>query len=147
EASVRYRTTPEDVDAVLSRRPRTKGAAAVCRVVRGDALLLLSRMERRFHAYLKRNGFPLPETNRRVDGRYIDCRWPEYKLTVELDSYRYHATRHAWELDRKREREAYGRGDQFRHYTWADVYEDRRAMHRELSELFSAGRRPALPGI
>jgi hypothetical protein len=38
----------------------------------------------------------------------------EWRLTVELDSYRYHGSRHAWELDRRREREAYARGDDCR---------------------------------
>ena len=31
---------------------------------------------------------------------------PTISLTVELDSYRYHHSRHAWEHDRRREREA-----------------------------------------
>src|SRR5206468_5635596 len=78
EASVRYRLKPEAVEAVLARRPRSKGAAALCRVVRGDTALLLSKMEKRFLRVLKRHGLPRPETNRRVDGRYIDCRWPAY---------------------------------------------------------------------
>lgn len=51
----------------------------------------------------------------------VDCRWVKQKLTVELDGYRYHRSRHAWERDRLREREAYARGDQFRRYTWDDV--------------------------
>ncbi len=49
-------------------------------------------------------------TNRPAGGRRVDCRWPEHRLTVELDSYRYHASRYAWEQDRRREREAYARG-------------------------------------
>jgi hypothetical protein len=51
---------------------------------------------------------------------------------VELDGYRYHRSRHAWQNDRKRERDAYARGDQFRRYTWADVVEDPRATLNEL---------------
>ena len=54
---------------------------------------------------------------------------------MELDSYRYHASRHAWELDRKREREAYARGDQFRRYTWADVVEHPALTLRELGSV------------
>jgi len=42
---------------------------------------------------------------------------------VELDSYTFHNSRHAWEQDRRREREARARGDEFRRYTWADVFE------------------------
>ena len=62
-------------------------------------------------------------TNRPAGGRYVDCRWVEERLTVELDGYRYHSSRHAWELDRRREREAYARGDEFRRYTYGDVFE------------------------
>jgi hypothetical protein len=54
---------------------------------------------------------------------------------VELDSYRYHRSRHAWELDRQREREAYARGDDFRRYTFGDVFERPAAMLRELRAL------------
>lgn len=135
QAHVRYRTTPGDVEAVLARRPTSPGAAALRRVVQGDSALLLSRMEKRFRLLLKRNRLPLPDTNHRIGTRYTDCRWPAYRLTVELDSYRFHATRHAWELDHKREREAYARGDQFRRYAYADIYEDPTAMLRELREL------------
>jgi hypothetical protein len=48
--------------------------------------------------------------------------YPGVSLTVELDSYTYHASRDAWEQDRRREREAYARGDEFRRYTWGDVF-------------------------
>lgn len=65
----------------------------------------------------------------------MDCRWPEHRLTVELDSYRYHHSRHAWELDRRREREARARGDEFRRYTYGDVFEDPRLMLGELRLL------------
>ena len=42
-------------------------------------------------------------------------------MTVELDGYRYHRSRHAWEQDREREREACERGDQLRRYTYENV--------------------------
>lgn len=48
-------------------------------------------------------------------------RWPDHRLTVELDGYRYHRSRHACELDRRREREARTRGDDFRRFTYGDV--------------------------
>jgi hypothetical protein len=97
----------------------------------------LSKLERDFLTQLKTAGLPAPQTNRRADDRYVDCRWPRHRLTVELDSYRYHHTRHAWELDRRREREARARGDEFRRYTYGDVKEDRALMLAELRELLS----------
>jgi very-short-patch-repair endonuclease len=138
EAGVRFRTTPRHVDSVLARRPRTKGAANVRRIVNGDSPVILSKLEKRFLKLLREAGLPLPKTNRPAGGRYVDCRWPEHKLTVELDSYRYHSSRHAWERDRRREREAYARGDQFRRYTWRDVFEEQKPMLTELRALLPA---------
>jgi very-short-patch-repair endonuclease len=77
----------------------------------------------------------LPRTNRAVGGRRVDCGWPEQRLTLELDGYRYHNSRHAWERDGRREREARAKGDEFRRYTYGDVFEDPRLMLRDLAEL------------
>ena len=77
----------------------------------------------------------IAQTNRVAGGRRVDCRWPEQRLTVELDGYRYHRSRHAWEHDRKREREARARGDDFRRYTYGDVLDDPRLMLQELGSL------------
>lgn len=135
EAEVRHRVTPEKVEEVLARLPTRRGARTLRRILHGEIHLTLSRLERRFLGLLRTERLPLPETNRAAGGRRVDCRWPEYRLTVELDGYRYHRTRHAWEADRRREREAYARGDQFRRYTWADIFEDATLMLRELSGL------------
>jgi very-short-patch-repair endonuclease len=67
----------------------------------------------------------------------VDCPWPDHKLTVELDSYTHRHSRHAWEADRRREREAHARGDDLRRYTWGDVFEDPAQMMRELLALLA----------
>jgi len=140
EAGVRYRTTPGQVEAVLLRRPSSPGAGTLRRVLHGDVRVTLSTLERRFLEMLRDADLALPETNRPAGGRRVDCRWPRERLTVELDGYRYHASRHAWEADRRREREAFARGDQFRRYTWSDVVEHPRSILRELEPLLP--RRP-----
>ena len=135
EAGVLHRTTPAHVQEVLARRPTSRGAANLRRVLTGEERVTLSVLERRFLALLRENDLPLPETNRRVGTKRVDCRWPEQRLTVELDSYRFHSSRYAWQQDRRREREAYARGDQFRRYTYGDVSEEPRQMLRELTAL------------
>ena len=82
----------------------------------------------------------MPITNRPAGGHYVDCRWPEHKLTVELDSYKFHKTRYAWEQDRHRDRAARRRGDQFRRYTWRDVFEEPADMLTEVDEILLAPR-------
>jgi hypothetical protein len=137
EAGVRYGTTPAAVAAELELRPNIAGARRLRRVIEGDVHVTLSALERRFLQLLDAEGLPLPYTNRPAGGRRVDCRWPEHGLTVELDSYRFHNSRHSWELDRRREREARARRDEFRRYTYADVFEDSRLMLADLRSLLS----------
>jgi Transcriptional regulator, AbiEi antitoxin len=137
EAAVLYRAKPEHVEAALARRPNSPGAAELRRAIWGDTRVLLSELERGFIALLGANDLPLPETNIREGGHYVDCRWPQYPLTVELDTYRYHSTRQAWERDQRRERRARARGDEYRRYVWGDVFEEPDATVAELRQLLS----------
>lgn len=141
EAGVLYRTTPAEVETVLARRTRAPGARRLRAVLRGETQVSLSRLESAFVAHLRREELALPITNRLAGGRRVDCRWPDHRLTVELDGYRFHNSRHAWERDRKRERAAYARGDEFRRYTSGDVFDDPRPMLRELRALLCDKRR------
>jgi hypothetical protein len=141
EAGMKYRTTPAQVKAVLAQRSRVPGIANLERVIVGDVKVVLSELEREFLRLLRKHGLPLPQTNRPASGRRVDCRWPEHRLTVELDSYQFHHTRYAWEQGYRREREARKRRDRFRRYTWSDVFEDSTYMLAELHTLLA---RPVL---
>ena len=136
EAGVRHHTKPRQVEAILARRPNSPGAAKLRAILRGDVKIILSKLEAEAISLFKGEGFELPETNRPAGGRRVDLRWPDKKLTVELDGYRFHNSRHAWEQDRRREREARARGDEFRRYTWDDVAEPA-AMLSELRALLA----------
>ncbi len=139
EAAVKYGTTPRQVEAVLERRPYSPGAAALRAVLRGETRVTLSKLERAFLSLLEGDGLVLPRTNLRVGARRVDCHWREQRLTVELDSYRYHHSRHAWEQDRRREREARARAYEFRRYTYGDVLERPGLMLDELRALLPRG--------
>jgi hypothetical protein len=135
EAGVKYRTTPAHVEAVLRRRPNTPGAGNLRLIMRGDEPVVLSKLEAAFLDLLRREGLPLPVTNKPAGTKRVDCRWPDHRLTVEIDSYRFHNSRHAWEQDRIGEREARKRKDRFRRYSYADVLEDSTYMLAELRDL------------
>ena len=136
EGAVRYRLKPHHVEAVLKRRPNSKGAKTLRRVMNGDERVLLSELERGFIALLREHNLPLPKTNIPRGGHWVDCHWDEYKLTVELDSYRFHSTRQAWEQDQRRERKARARGE-YRRYVWGDVFEEPAATAAEARQLLS----------
>jgi very-short-patch-repair endonuclease/phosphoribosylcarboxyaminoimidazole (NCAIR) mutase len=133
EAGVKYKTTPRQVEAVLARHPTARGARDLRLVTAGRAPVAQSVLERRFLALLRAHALPLPVTNKPAGTFRVDCRWPEYRLTVELDSYRFHNSRYSWEQDRRRERGACARGDDFRRYTYGDVQENPEPMLHELS--------------
>jgi hypothetical protein len=133
---VRFRVKPHHVEAVLKRRPNAKGAKTLRRVINGDERALLSVLERGFIALLRKHDLPLPETNIPKDGHWVDCYWSEPPLTVELDSYQFHSTRHAWEEDHRRERKARRRGD-YRRYVWADVFEEPEPTVADVAQLLS----------
>jgi very-short-patch-repair endonuclease len=122
EAGVKFGTTPAHVKAITGKHA---GAANLRAVLDGDVRVTLSKLEKRFLERLEQAGLPLPVTNRPAGTKRVDCRWPEHRLTVEIDGYRFHNSRHAWEQDREREREAHRRGDAFRRYTYDDVVDNR----------------------
>lgn len=138
EAGVKHRTSPGQVKAVLNRRPNSKGASKLRLIFEGDAPALLSRLEKGFRRLLIDAGLPLPEFNRQAGAHRVDCRWDWVPLTVELDSYTFHNSRHAWQQDRRRERAARARGDAYRRYTWDDVFGDHDGVVRELRRLLAA---------
>jgi very-short-patch-repair endonuclease len=145
EAGVRYGTTPRQVEEILLRRLNAPGTTRLRAVLHGDTKVTLSKLEQRFLLLLEHEGLALPQTNRPAGARRVDCRWPSHRLTVELDGYRYHRSRHAWEQDRRREREARARGDEFRRYTYGDVAEQPALMLAELRALLRASTEGALP--
>ena len=137
EAGVRYGVTPKMVEAVLGRRPTSPGARNLRRIMEGEVRVTLSKLESRFLKLLRAEKLPLPVTNRPAGRHRVDCRRPDHRLTVELDSYQFHNSRHSWEQDRQREREARARGDEFRRYTYRDVFEDPELMLSELRSFLT----------
>ena len=116
EAWVRHDCGPDRIEACIARNPRKPGAARLRRALGAD--VTLSDLEDAFLRLLARHGLPAPRTNIDQHGDKVDCHWPSHDVTVELITYRYHATRQAFERDVARRRRS-------RHiaYTWGDVTE------------------------
>ncbi len=116
EAWVRHGCGPRSVEACIARNPSKKGAIKLRRALGAD--VTLSALEDGFLELLRAHQLPLPRTNVDRHGDKVDCHWPEHDLTVELVSYRYHATRHAFEHDVARRRRSNHVA-----YTYGDIYE------------------------
>jgi len=134
EAWVVQRTTPLMIEACIARNPRKPGIAKLRRALGAD--VTLSVLERGFVDLLRDHGLPLARTNVDHRGDKVDCHWPDLGLTIELLSFRYHGTRHAFEADVARRR----RSDHHA-YTYGDVFERGRAPRRR-SRCCSMEREP-----
>jgi very-short-patch-repair endonuclease len=80
--------------------PRATGALAEAL---GAAEPTRSRLERAFRRFVREHGLPPPVINGFVEGYEVDAHWPDARLVVEVDGWRYHSTRAAFEDDRERD--------------------------------------------
>jgi very-short-patch-repair endonuclease len=62
-----------------------------------------SELERRFLRLCRSHGLPAPEVNTRIGRFEVDFLWPDRRVIVETDGYRYHRGRVAFEDDRARD--------------------------------------------
>lgn len=123
--------SPPQIEACIARNPRKPGAARLRLACGADATL--SELESGFLVLLDLHGLPRLRTNVDLRGDKVDCHWPRHDLTVELHSYRFHATRWGYENDTARRRRS-------RHlpFTWGDVFERGADTAAELRVLLLA---------
>lgn len=81
----------------------------------------LLRLLRRHHLPQPTSQYQLREAGRVV--ARIDFAYPEVKVAIEADGYRYHAGIQAWRRDRARRNELTARGWRVLHVAWADLEE------------------------
>lgn len=138
EAWIHHRTTPAQVESCIARYPHKKGAAKLRLALGSD--VTLSRLESGFVRLLARHELPPPRTNVVRRGDRVDCHWPLHGLTVELLSYGFHASRHAFERDVARRRRSNHVA-----YTYGDVFERSAATIADLRTRLAASA-PRDPG-
>jgi very-short-patch-repair endonuclease len=88
--------------------------------------LTQEEIERLFLDLCDRGGLARPRTQAAIelaegDTIYADFLWPEHMLIVEADGREAHATRNAFERDRRRDRRALLLGYRVARFTWRDV--------------------------
>jgi len=132
QAWVHHGTTLRDIEACIARNPGKPGIAKLRRALAAD--VTLSDLEDAFLVLLRKHSLPLPRTNVDHRGDRVDCHWPDRDLTVELLSFRYHATRHAFEADVARRRRSHHLA-----YTYGDIFERPGQTLAELEPRLNGG--------
>lgn len=101
---------------------RTEGRKAATRL-RGPRDRSRSELERAFARLCERSGIATPANNACVAGLEVDFVWPEAMVVVELDGWRFHKSRHAFELDRRRDAKLARAGHRVVRFTYRQVTE------------------------
>ncbi len=72
-------------------------------------------------ALIRDAGLPAPRANVRVQGLEVDLHWPDQRLIVEVDGFRFHGTRRAFERDRRRDSLLHAAGERVMRVTWRQL--------------------------
>jgi very-short-patch-repair endonuclease len=96
-----------------------------------------SELESRFLALCRRHRIPQPLVNASVGRFTVDFMWPGRGLIAELDGYRSHGGRSAFEADRARDVELQLVGYEVVRFTWHQVVERPRQVMAALRRLLS----------
>ena len=94
------------LDAIVRAHPGHPGAGRLRRLLaeyEAGATLKRSDLERLFLTICAAADVPAPIVNHPVEGKEVDFLFAAQRLIVEIDSWRYHKTRRAFDADRARD--------------------------------------------
>lgn len=113
----------DDVTAALHRDPKSRGAPVVAALLRAaaDPALTRSEAESRLLGLVRAAELPRPRANAQVMGYEVDLLWWSQRLVVEVDGYRFHRHRAAFERDRDRANRLQLAGFRVLRVTWRQI--------------------------
>jgi very-short-patch-repair endonuclease len=98
-----------------------------------------SRLEQRFKALIRAAQLPEPLTNVKLHGVEVDAYWPDSRLVVELDSYRYHRTRPKFEHDSSKGAKLVAAGLAVMRVTWWQLEDESYAVVARAAQALTRG--------
>lgn len=88
-----------------------------------DAAPTRSELERRLRKLIRDAGLLAPRWNVGIEGHLVDAVWFEQRLIVEVDGFRFHGHRQAFETDRRRDLDLEAAGWRVLRITWRQLTE------------------------
>jgi very-short-patch-repair endonuclease len=103
----------------------------------GDGDGTRTELESRLLALCRRHRLPQPEVNAHVDRYEVDFVWRMERLIVELDGWKAHRTRSAFEEDRARDARLKRLGFDVVRFTWRQINSERASVARTIRALLT----------
>jgi very-short-patch-repair endonuclease len=102
------------------------------------ATMTRSPLEDAFARFCQERNLPAPSFNTTVLGFEVDALWPRARLAVELDSWKFHSHRAAFERDRARDSALQASGYRVIRVTYRRIKREGDALEREVVGLLGA---------
>jgi very-short-patch-repair endonuclease len=140
EALAQRLTTRAALVAAVKAAQGRHGAAKLRHVIERDdgPALTRSEAEERFLALVRAAGLETPEVNVRLGSHEVDFLWRGRRLVVEIDGYRFHSSRQAFERDRRRDAELAAAGYRVIRITWRQLVKEPYSVVARLSQVLAA---------
>jgi hypothetical protein len=135
QARIQQLVTDAELDRALQRGAHRPGAALVRGLLaaeRGPAFTR-AELERRLLALIREAGLPAPVLNGTLLGFEVDFHWPEHRLVVETDGFRFHAHARSFERDRRRDQVLVAAGWRVIRITWRQLTDEPLAVLARLA--------------
>lgn len=111
EALLHRLTSQNEMSTLLGRRNGHAGIGVMRRLLApGTDDFSRQEAEKALLRLIRKADLPAPRRNLRIHGHELDFCWPELRLNVEVDGYRWHSTRQRLNRDRERDAELTTRG-------------------------------------
>lgn len=96
---------PAEIEDVLSRATGHRGVTTLRGLLerRVHETITQSEAERLFLTLVRKAGLPEPETQVRIAGFRVDFLWRRERVVFEIDGYRFHTSRRAFDRDRRKD--------------------------------------------
>jgi very-short-patch-repair endonuclease len=91
----------------------------------------------------RKANLPKPLPNHEIAGRRRDFAWPDQRLVVETDGYRYHSSRAAKRRDNRRDRQLTALGWRTVRFTYEEVAFEPGVVGAEVAQLLRNARTAA----
>ncbi len=115
--------------------------------VPGGPALTRSEAETSFLALVRDAGLPPPEANASVGPYEVDFLWRRARIAVEVDGYRYHASRPRFEGDRRRDARLIAEGLTVMRLSWRQITHEPLATAVQLGQALARAGETAAGGL
>lgn len=130
---------PPEVTELLARTDGRRGGPRLALLVEHlhGPTLTRSEAEERLLALIRAAGLPMPAVNQRLHGYEVDFHWRAERFVLEIDGFRFHSTRRAFEHDRRKDAALRAAGVTTMRVTWRQIEDEPLAVIARIAQAMA----------